>query len=61
MLPLSPPLGLDPNRAGRCCLVQVLPDESIVELAELIRKYEDSHGLRAIVRFAHEMQGNWFP
>jgi hypothetical protein len=40
--------------------LQVLPDEAIEEFALLVKRYEDSHGLRSIVRFAHEMQGNWY-
>jgi hypothetical protein len=38
----------------------VLPDEAIEEFALLVKRYEDSHGLRTVVRFAHEMQGTWY-
>jgi hypothetical protein len=38
-----------------------LPDEDILAFCELVRKYEEDKALRVMVRFAHEMNGNWYP
>ena len=52
------------SRPSACCLGQGLGttnlnDSSITELVKLIKRYEDSHDLKTIVRFAHEMNGVW--
>ncbi len=39
---------------------KLMPNTAIVELAQLISKYEKLNGVRTIIRFAHEMNGNWY-
>jgi hypothetical protein len=36
-------------------------DEAIAELADLLAGYWDAHGVATFVRFAHEMNGSWYP
>jgi hypothetical protein len=39
---------------------EAMPNSAIVELAKLVAKYEQLNGVRTIIRFAHEMNGNWY-
>ena len=36
-------------------------EEAAVELADLLAGYWADHGVRSFVRFAHEMNGSWYP
>ncbi len=51
MVTVEPVFGLDPA---------IVTNTSMKQLADIIRKEEDVSGVRTMVRFAHEMNGNWF-
>ncbi len=36
-------------------------DTAARDLAELLARYRTEHGVRTFVRFAHEMNGSWYP
>jgi hypothetical protein len=40
---------------------EAMPDSIILEFLAVVREYEETKGLRTVIRFGHEMNGNWYP